>query len=213
MRRFYGWRVIAVQDGYKLMPWADAVYGCDDRWWKIHGDCGGFAGERWSTHDANGNDKLEIADTYGVRLVAGKSEDRFSFDPSVISYGSNSGFQAVNLALLKGCREVLLVGFDMRLDGGKAHFFGDHPAPLHNRSDYNSFVKRFATAAKQLPADVKIVNATPGSALDCFPMQTLEAALAEDLCGSNGGAARDRPDVDARADRNGEAQGVCAGGL
>ena len=177
-RWFDGWRIIAVQDSYRLMPFADALYGCDSHWWNIHKTCDGFAGERWSTH-AQDNEKLKEADAYGLRLVAGKDGDRFSFDPGLIYYGSNSGFQAVNLALLKGCRYIVLVGFDMRVVEGKRHFFGDHPKPCHNGADYGTFARRFDSAAVHLPGDVRIVNATPGSALRCFPMMDLEAALAD----------------------------------
>lgn len=172
-----GWRIVAVQDSYKLMPFADALYACDAHWWDIHKDCGGFGGERWSTHEKSSNEKLAQARAYGLRLVAGENGDTFSFDPGVIRYGSNSGFQAVQLALLKGCRRIVLVGFDMRRVDGKAHFFGDHPAPCHNRADYQEFTKRFDRAAKSLGPEVQIVNATPGSALRCFPMVTLDDAL------------------------------------
>jgi hypothetical protein len=177
------WRVIAVQDAYRLMPWADAMYGCNPSWWRVHKDCNGFAGEKWSTHELknNLNDKREAAELYGVNLVAGSDGDEFSFDPGVIHYGSNSGFQAINLALLKGCRQIVLVGFDMRHVDGKSHFFGDHPKELHTNEDHHfrGYVKRFDRAAKHLPEDVCVVNATPGSALTSFRMMDLETAIAE----------------------------------
>lgn len=171
------WRVLCVQDAYRLMPWADALYGCDAKWWEVH-DGTDFRGEKWSTHEdgiESGNDKSEAASRYGVRLVRGKAADEFSTDPEVIHYGSNSGFQAVNLAMLRGVSRIALVGFDMKVTGGKAHFFGDHPKPLHNRTDYNDFIQRFTYAAKfvKLP----IVNCTPGSALTCFPMVDLDEEL------------------------------------
>jgi len=177
------WRVIAVQDAYKLMPWADAMYGCNPSWWRVHKDCNGFAGEKWSTHEVgnNLNDKREAAELYKINIVRGKDGDEFSFDPGVIHYGSNSGFQAINLAILKGCTQIVLVGFDMRHVGGKSHFFGDHPKELHTNTDqhFRGYVKRFDRAAKNLPAHISIVNATPGSALTSFRMTSLEEAIAE----------------------------------
>ena len=211
-RWFDQWRIIAVQDVYRLMPFADALYGCDAHWWGLHKTCGDFAGERWSTHSKD-NDKMKEAAAYGLRLVEGKNGDHFSFDQGLIHYGSNSGFQAVNLALLKGCRRIVLVGFDMRVVDGKRHFFGDHPKPCHNGADYGNFVRRFETAAARLPPDVQIVNATPNSALRCFPMVSLEDALAATPCGQNGLRDRNRPVADNAADRHGTPQGVCAGGV
>jgi hypothetical protein len=174
------WRVVAVQDAYRLMPWADAMYGCDDKWWHIHQDCAGFRGEKWSTHEPLGNDKLAVADKYGVRLVEGVHGSQFSVDGGKIAYGANSGFQGLNLALLKGCTRIVLVGFNLKKVNGQKHFFGDHPKGLHNREEFESFVTHFAAAAKCLPKGVKIVNATPDSALTCFKMMDLETALAND---------------------------------
>jgi hypothetical protein len=188
------WRVIAVQDAYRLMPWADALYGCDPRWWDHHKDCAGFAGEKWSTHqDDAANGKLKQAEAYGLRLVKGEHGSIFSTDPSVIRYGSNSGFQAINLAILKGCKRIVLVGFDMQRTGGKGHFFGEHPKGLAAHTHYEQFIRHFADAAKRMPAGVKIVNATSSTALTCFSMRSLEDALADDSVRG------DRPEPDCRA--------------
>lgn len=188
------WRIVAVQDAYKVMPFADAMYGCDVNWWHVHRDCAGFAGEKWSTHAIgpdNDNDKRAAADAFDIRLVRGENGDTFSSDPAVIRYGSNSGFQTINLAILKGCRRIVLVGFDMRRVGGRSHFFGVRPKGQDLGTEYERFACRFARAAKALPPDVRIVNATPASALTCFPMVDLEAALAADFRGADGRVHRD----------------------
>jgi len=187
------WRVMAVQDVYRVMPWSDAMYGCDSRWWDIHGYCGGYIGHKYSTHDEANNKKLEAAEKHDLQIVRGAHGSTFSRDPELIHYGSNSGFQAVNLALLLGCPYIALVGFDMKLTGGKAHFFGDHPKGLHNNKDYGRFTREFDIAAKKLEG-VRIVNATPGSALKCFEQMELADAL-------NGGVYRDGAIADAGADR------------
>lgn len=171
-----GSHVIAVNDAYRLMPFADVLYACDAAWWTVHRGVPEFTGEKWSSH-SKGNEKQEAAKRYGLRLVAGKRADGFSTDPSCIHYGGNSGFQAVNLAILWGCTRILLVGFDMKTVRKKRHFFGNHPAPLNNPWRFDSFIQNFAKAAKSLPAGVEILNCTPGSALQCFPMVSLEAAL------------------------------------
>jgi hypothetical protein len=173
-----GFDVIAVQDAYRLMPWAPILYGCDVKWWKWHRGAWDFAGEKWST-DGPGyhNDKWPLVDLYGLRLATGKTGNAFSTDPEYVVNGTNSGFQAIGLAILFGARRVVLVGFDMRERDGKTHFFGDHPAPLKGRRGYDAFISNFNAAAKKLPPGVSIVNATPGSALKCFPMVDLQEAL------------------------------------
>ncbi len=171
-----GWRVLAVNDAYRLMPWADLLYACDAKWWEVHQGCPGFAGEKWSSHSEGSDDKLDAAARWGLTLVCGAHEDGFSLDPGLIHYGSVSGFQAINLALLMGAKRILLVGYDMRVNG-RRHFFGNHPDPLTNAMRFEALVPQFARAAHHLPPEIKILNCTPGSALDCFPMSDLEAAL------------------------------------
>lgn len=170
-----GARTIAVQDAYRLMPWADVLYGCDAKWWDVHKGCPAFAGERWSSHDDATNAKIDAAKAYGLRLIAGEGGDEFSTDPALIRYAGNSGFQAVNLALHFGARRIVLVGFDMR----GTHYFGSHPKPLTNPTGFDAFIRAFTKAALFLPAGVSIVNATPGSALRCFPVVDLAEVLGE----------------------------------
>jgi hypothetical protein len=166
--------IIAVNDAYRLLPFADALYACDRKWWDVHENCRGFAGEKWSSHDDKGNDKRAQAAKYGLRLIAGTGKKGFSLDPDNIHYGGNSGFQAVNLAILWGAARIVLVGFDMRFVGDRAHFFGSHPKPLTNNTSYAGFIRHFEAALPSLPKGVEIVNATKDSALKCFPFVSLE---------------------------------------
>jgi hypothetical protein len=204
-----GWKVIVVNDAYKLIPYADILYAADNRWWELHQKCEGFFGQLWacheqSPHEQHTNDKRELAARLGLNLVRGRDGDEFSFDPEFIRYGSNSGFQAINLALLFGCKRIVLVGFDMRRVDGKAHFFGNHPAPLRDTEErgYAGFVRHFERAAKKLPPDISIVNATPWSALRCFPMATLEEAIGANPAGPDSVPDWYRPEPDERADRD-----------
>jgi len=151
------------------------LYACDPTWWERYD--GGFKGELWSTHHLDGNgggaqpgDKRAVQEQWGVRCVRGVRAFTFSTDPSVIHYGDNSGFQAVNLAILFGCTRIILTGFDMRGEN-KVRPHGDH---------YERFAKFFDKAAQALEG-VEIINATPNSALNCFPKMELKDALLLDL--------------------------------
>lgn len=165
--------VIAVNDAWRLFPFADVLYAGDGDWWDVQWGCPYFDGEKWSSHSLPNNDKTQQAKRYGLNLVRGDVGDGFSTDPARIHYGLNSGFQAVNLAILFGAKRILLVGFDMR----GSHFFGDHPAPLHNVDDrkFTRFLREFERASP--PQGVGIINCTPDSALRCYPMADLEQAL------------------------------------
>jgi len=167
--------VLAIKEAYQQIPWAEVLYGCDEKFWKRTNGCPDFQGERWSSHDNNSNHKLAAARDYGVKLCNGRGGLRFSLDPITIHYSKDSGFQAINLALLFGATRLVLVGFDMRLVGGKRYFFGNDPRRLLTK--YNEVAEKFAMAARHLPPHIKIINSTPDSALKCFPRMDLNDAL------------------------------------
>lgn len=167
--------VMAVGDAYRMMPFADALYHSDGPWWDHHKGVPYFAGAKWSAHGTEDhNNKLPHAERYGLNLIGGRSAIGFSGDPRVINYGQNSGFQATQLLIHWGAARIVLVGFDMRAVDGKTHFFGKRAVP----SPYKSFIAAFRKAATQMPRPVEIINATPKSALACFPRMELADALA-----------------------------------
>ena len=45
-------RVIAINDAYRMAPWADMLYACDLKWWRWHDGAPYFLGEKW-TQDHN----------------------------------------------------------------------------------------------------------------------------------------------------------------
>lgn len=177
-KRCKGFRVIAVNDAWRLFPTADVLYAADAIWWKVHKGVPDFGGERWTTISGHRSEQEAAAAALKLHTVPGRHAEEFSTDGRSIHYGANSGFQAVNLAILFGAARIVLVGFDMRVVDGKRHFFGDHPKPLRQVANYDRFVRIFARAAQSLPAGVAIINATPGSALTCFPQADLDHALA-----------------------------------
>jgi len=161
-----------------------------------------FPGEKWSSHNKkdHSDDKLEVASKYGLNLVKGTAAAGFSTNPGVVHYGDNSGFQALNLAILLGSDYIVLVGYDMRHAGGKAHFFGNHPTGLFQRQEYQSFIKHFTKAPP--PDGVEIINATPNSALQCYTMMSLDDAI------ENYSVHRYRSITNHRADSDSAGQGV-----
>jgi hypothetical protein len=103
-----------------------------------------------------------------------------STEPGLIHYNSNSGAQAMNLALHWGARRFVLVGYDMGPRGKRSHFFGDHPKGLRNESPWSQFVRNFGTIAsdcKRLGLDV--INTSPISHLRCFPVASLKETRQE----------------------------------
>lgn len=160
-------RVIVVNDGYKLAPWADVLYAADTDWWEYHVDALNFKGEKWTV-------SYEIEKKYGINRIDFKPSEKWSHEKDWIATGGNSGFQVVNLADLWGAKKIILVGYDMGYTN-KKHWFGEHPAKINRPSRYDEWIKKFEQAKPLIKA--KVINCTPNSNLKCFEMANLRDVL------------------------------------
>jgi hypothetical protein len=157
---------IAISDSYLLYPSADILFSSNDRWYTIKQPV--FKGNKYCLcHTPE-------ADVY----VEGREGVGFSSGPYV-HYGRNSGFAAINLALLLGGTEIYLLGYDMGLSiNGARHFFGEHPKPLNRDSPYNKFIKEFKLALPSLDNfKATVVNCTEGGNLDVFVRKSIYEAF------------------------------------
>ncbi|MBI1216891.1 MAG: hypothetical protein GC185_13895 [Alphaproteobacteria bacterium] len=165
-------RVIAVNDAWRLAPFADVLYACDRQWWDHWRGVPEFKGEKW-TQDANFG--ADCALRWGLNLVRSIEAPGLSFDPEFIHRGGNSSYQALNLAAHFGASEIVLLGVDLK---GR-HFFGDHPQGLRRRSPFAEWRANFATLLPDIArANIKILNASPISELKCFPKVSVDDLLA-----------------------------------
>jgi hypothetical protein len=150
------------------VPWADVLYAADLTWWDAHPDALQFHGEKVTQNEqaATKHDLQHIKSKPGVGIG----------NDFVYTGKGNSGFQAVNLAIQRGCTEVILVGFDMCKVGGQKHWHPDHPGA--NPSDgmlagWAQAFQQFAPIAKS--RGVRILNASPSSILTAYEKVTLES--------------------------------------
>lgn len=168
---------IAINDSWRLVPRAEILYACDPPWWRAHDFVPAFSGERWTQHKGPESWPTE-AQLAGLRVIRSAARPGVSTDPALIHTGFNSGFQALNLAILGGARRILLLGYDMQKAPGWSHWFGDHPGALNRHSPYDLFISAFCEAAGQIrDLGVEVLNCNPDSALPCFPRTTLAEAL------------------------------------
>jgi hypothetical protein len=169
-------RVIAVNDAYLLCPWADVLYFCDDRWWGWHHkrpEYQAFAGIKVTLENPRVC-QLEPA----VKPIRNMGQDGLWPGRNGVMTGRNGGYQAMNLAVHFGAKRILLIGFDMKVRDGKFHWFGDHPHKSAPDVYANVMLPAFPTIVDPLKQlGVEVINCTPGSALTCFPMMSLEDAL------------------------------------
>lgn len=162
-------RVIAVNDAYHNRAtsclWADVLYACDARWWKWHDGAPAFKGLKYALDP-------KAAAWPDVQVLRNLGIKGLSLDPSGLKTGHNSGYQAINLAVLLGASRIILLGYDMQGD----HCFGSHPSKAG--PNLALFRLMFPELVKPLKAaGVEIVNCTRKTALECFPRATLADTL------------------------------------
>lgn len=160
-----GLRCVAVNDAFRLAPWADMLYAADRRWWEANPDALDFNGIRLCAQPG----------VRGVEYMQHGGTQGFDPDPSRIRTGGNSGYQAVHVAIHAGAARVLLLGFDMH----GTHFFGPHTKrtpdgiALRNTSP-DSFARWAARFATLTGHGAEIINCTPGSAITAFPFSSID---------------------------------------
>ncbi len=170
-----GRRVIAINNSWELAPWADVLYFCDYKWWEWHGDkvTEGFEGRYIVTPS-------QILKDPRGRLVTLTGGTGLETDPGGLRHGSNGGYQAINLAYHFGAKRIVLLGYDMTADK-RTHFHDGHPTTkmdAYRRTLEFSMLPKFPTIVEPLKkAGVEVINATPGSALKCWPYRPLEEIL------------------------------------
>lgn len=165
-------RTIAINTTFQLALWADVLYGCDLEWWNSVSGAPDFTGEKWTVN-------RKAADKWKLNFIQGRGGNGLSLEDGMIHHGSNSGFQAMNLAVLWGAKKIVMLGFDMKPSAdGLRHWHGEHPQGVRRRSDYQVFAKFFELAAPQFKEiGVKVINATRDTALSCFETATLESVI------------------------------------
>jgi len=180
-------RVLAVNDSYRMAPWADALYAADLKWWHVHHAKAApdFDGRMYTIDPGDANNPFIGRQLYGLKVWRQDRADRaqtgLSQVPGVLRLGGLSGYQAINAAYLWGAKVILLLGYDMQVTRGQLHWFGNHPAGLANTDDYGKRIKHFATI-EPAKYGIEIVNCSRETALNCFPRLPIDEALERYSC-------------------------------
>lgn len=173
-----GQHVIAINDNYVLAPWAEILYFCDRRWWQSRRSSvlKTFTGKRIVTLDNQIDGILALHNTGKLGLET---------DPGAIRHGSNSGYQAINLAYHLGAKRIVLLGYDMHVQSNRLHSTGrpEPQTPAAFQQVLNKMRPNFDSLVAPLKAEgVEVLNATPGSWLTAWPIVNLHSVLEKELC-------------------------------
>lgn len=158
--------VIAVNNaGLDVFPDADILLVMDERWL------------RWN------HDRLHLNHS-GVRVIRQFQVPRrlkmpwpyieighdkfgeFSWSLDRLA-GPCGGAMAINLAALTGASRIILHGFEMH----PGHYHNDHQVETNAHLYRDAFIPAIERMAAHLTGRVEVINATPNSALTCFPTE------------------------------------------
>jgi hypothetical protein len=171
-----GLHVIAVNDAYKVAPWADVLYAADRTWIDAHEGVPSFVGSKYSIESHNTVERPDWT------VLSNTGFHGLETDPSGLRTGFNSGYQAINLAVHLGAHRILLLGYDMApADDGREHWFTD--GPDRKMSPYAQMREAFDTLVEPI-SDLRVIvwNCSRRTALTAFPRVTLEHALSRLEC-------------------------------
>lgn len=171
-----GRRVIAINSSYQRVPFADYVIGHDKPWWDEHlpklKACG-FQGRLLAP--------TEHRVPCTRRLFIHKRYPPLSSDPGWISMKMTTFSGGINLAVHKGASRIVLLGADGKLGkDGRSHHYAPHKWWKFNPTRWDKHRAELQTAVVPLKLlRIEVINASPGSAWDLWPVMTLEQAIEE----------------------------------
>jgi hypothetical protein len=167
-------RVIAINNGYQLAPWADVLYAADAKWIDWHDGVPGFQGPKYSIEGGY----VPATTRPQWQVLRNTGFVGLELDPSGLRMGYNSGYQSINLAVHLGAARILLLGYDLSpAPDGRTHWFGDHPD--RQPSPYAAMLDAFPSLVEPLAAiGVTVINCSRRTVLQTFPCAPLEDELA-----------------------------------
>jgi len=188
----HGIKAIVVNDMYLVAPWADVVYFADCRWWEWHHngvakkwDWMEFtAEEQRAAFGAFAGQKCTIANTGmlvgdpEVFMLKNGGHLGLSESKDALFTGSNSGYQAINLACLAGAKKILLLGYDLGFHKNRSHSHNGHPIKNTSAAHYSGWASNFFSLVEPLERlGIEVINCSRQTTLKAFRREALESIL------------------------------------
>lgn len=169
--RLRGRKIIAVNRAFEVLSFAQVIYFTDYRFFEWHRDGILAHPAHWKIAGNN-----RVTDPR-IRRLTTKGKGGLSTDPAVLHHGANSGYAAINLAVLMGAARLILLGYDLGWHKGRDHWHENHLVPSRETQ-----LERMLPFYETLPAaladaGVEVVNCSPISRLTMFTQCDIDAVL------------------------------------
>lgn len=165
-----GHRVIAINSAWTTWPAADVLFWADAKWWQHFGALG-FAGRKVTCSKYPARDTLQLKKVPPPGLAT---------DPGKVTMKHTSLSGAIGVAVHLGVRAIVLLGADGKVGpGGRRHnHAAAYPWPL-KPGCFDLHAAELRGLVEPLrKRGITVINASPGSAWDIWPIMNLCEALA-----------------------------------
>lgn len=174
--------LIGINNAYKLGDWIDVHFFGDSGWFLNHRHMLiNLTCLKVTCCTRFGHRSKEESE--GIRYLSRDPNKPFGINdnPSKVCWNNNSGAAAISLAAHFGVKRIVLLGFDMSMDGiYVSHWFGSHN--LGNKRPkappFTRHLKGFSAIAEDAKRmGIEIINASPTSAITQFPKVSVKDLL------------------------------------
>jgi hypothetical protein len=115
------------------------------------------------------------------------AEAAISQDHGSVGAGGTSGYASLNLAVLKGAKRILLLGYDYGTASGRHHYHDAYRwSDRSDQASWSRWATNFDAAAHVISSlGIEVMNASPVSRIACFQKCTVEDGLRWARCSSS----------------------------
>jgi len=172
----HNFNIIGVNSAFHIGNWIDILFFGDRSWYDKHKqNIIEFNGLKYTCCSKLRNKKEQrLAGFNHIEKDRGHSSG-ISPDPNKISWNTNSGGAAIDLAIKVGAIKIFLLGFDMQPNKDNVtHWHGKHYELIRKdgtpkKTPFKAHLKRFLAIAKDAEKlGVEIINCNPKSKITSF---------------------------------------------
>jgi len=174
-------RVIAINAAFKIGNWIDCMFFGDAGWYLPNREqLINFGGIKVTCAPKFASKRVDQSE--GIKYLGrdGKKTEGISDQTNTVCWNKNSGAASISLAAHFGCKQIILLGFDMNMIEmeGKLNHHWHTDYKSQKQPPFKRHLKGFgqiAIDAKQ--RNIEILNCSPDSAIKEFPIVNLKEVL------------------------------------
>lgn len=169
-------RWVAVNNSYKIAPWADLMHFADCQWWRWNGK---HVLATWPREKLITTATSDITHVHDPRIKRfWRDRDKFNKDRSKL-HGWDSGTQAVCLARHLGAKKIVLFGFDMQTGpNGETQWHNEHQRKTVTLNYQQKFRPALERTVRALTEEKIVVVRATNPGMSSIPYVEPTAALA-----------------------------------